>query len=408
MNYIFGPGKGPKLPVVVMASDVVHLPLEGGVASKNEPSPIDPMWQRWNDYGIGLLLEGGNKGGQKGELKQAEAVFLKVVELGPSDGWVNLARVYNKEGRIADALAALDKAAHHEKPAAPWVINWLTGEVNVSNGMIEAAIENYESVLNTRVPDRKLDFSLDFVVINELASRLYELARIEFPIESPKRLDYLKRTIAAYRRTLDIDSEDFAAHYGLGLAYGDSAWRAVSPGATSDGDGPQTDEVSADTLLKLASSVADPKTRGDASARRQAGLRLARDVARFMDGPRPQYQSRLEPLHEIVELLGPVWDLETDPAARVGLARALEVTHKRLHERLKPDETAEGLAFAKARARDPAANQNAQSIVIHSLHRTGAPGIDPPPAKVGLKTAPETPTALNTPTKTSSVSEKGQ
>ena len=111
MNYIFGKGKGPKLPVVVMAGDVVHLPVEGGAAAKNEPSPIEPVWQRWNDYGIGLLLEGGNKGGQKGELKQAEEIFLKVVELGPADGWVNLARVYQKEGRIPEALSALEKAA---------------------------------------------------------------------------------------------------------------------------------------------------------------------------------------------------------------------------------------------------------------------------------------------------------
>ena len=78
-------------------------------------------------------------------------------------------------------------------------------------------------------------------------------------------------------------------------------------------------------MLKIASSLASPKTRGDATARRAAGLRLARDVARFMDGPRPPYQSRLEPLHELVEILGPAWDAETEPAARAGLARVLEV-----------------------------------------------------------------------------------
>ena len=160
--------------------------------------------------------------------------------------------------------------------------------------------------------------------------------------------------------------------------------------------------------MKLASSIADPKTRGDATARRQAGLRLAHDVARFMDGPRPEYQSRLEPLHEIVELLGPVWDVETDPAARFGLARALAVTHKRLHERLKPDETAEGLAFAKARKRDPAANQNAQSIVIHSLHRPGAPGIDPPAAKVGSSSPPAAPDSAAIATSPSPRSENVQ
>ena len=111
MNFIYGKGKGPKLPIVLMARDLVQLPVRGGNPAKNEPSPIQPVWQRWNDYGIGLLLEGGTKGGQKGELKQAEAMFQKVAELGPSDGWVNLARVYQKEGRIPEALAALESAA---------------------------------------------------------------------------------------------------------------------------------------------------------------------------------------------------------------------------------------------------------------------------------------------------------
>ena len=106
------------------------------------------------------------------------------------------------------------------------------------------------------------------------------------------------------------------------------------------------------------------------------GERLASDIARFVDGPRPRYQSRLEPLHELVEILGPAWDRETDPATPMALARALEVTHERLQERLKPDETAEGRAFATAHARSPAADHNAQSIVIHSLHRPGAPGLD--------------------------------
>ena len=119
MNFIYGKGKGPKLPVVLMARDLVQLPVEGGNPAKNEPSPIEPVWQRWNDYGIGLLLEGGTKGGQKGELKQAEEIFRKVAELGPADGWVNLARVYQKEGRIPEALAALESAARHKEPAAP-------------------------------------------------------------------------------------------------------------------------------------------------------------------------------------------------------------------------------------------------------------------------------------------------
>ncbi len=126
-----------------------------------------------------------------------------------------------------------------------------------------------------------------------------------------------------------------------------------------------------------------------------------------MDGPRPRFQSRLEPLHDIVEILGPAWDAETDSRARAALARALEVTHRRLHKELKPDETAEGHAFAAAR-KNPAANQNAQSIVIHSLHRPGAPGIDRPVPKVAAPqpTPPgRVPVALGTPASAPSATE---
>jgi len=46
------------LPVVTIASDKITFPIEGApdVPATNEPSKI-AVWQRWNDYGIGLLLE---------------------------------------------------------------------------------------------------------------------------------------------------------------------------------------------------------------------------------------------------------------------------------------------------------------------------------------------------------------
>ena len=67
LDIIFGKGKGPELPVVVMARDLVQLPVRGGPKASNEPSPIPEAdaWQRWNDYGIGLLLEGSEKGGRR-------------------------------------------------------------------------------------------------------------------------------------------------------------------------------------------------------------------------------------------------------------------------------------------------------------------------------------------------------
>jgi tetratricopeptide (TPR) repeat protein len=401
MDYVFGKGKGPTLPVVEMATDRVKLPVAGGQKVTNPPSPIEAVWQRWNDYGIGLLLEGATKGGQKGELKQAEQMFMKVAELGKADGWVNLARVYQREGRVPDALAALEKAAQHKEPAAPWVINWLTGQINSSNGNVDEAIKNFEAVLDTSIPARRFDFSLDYRVIDDLASALYARARIEpihaeaqaandAPQPNPERLKYLMKTIATYRRTLAIDSEDVAAHYGLGLAYGDPIWGDRNIGGRASAARDRTviapeSPIDPDDLAKLAAQVANPKST-DAQKRDRA-IQLAADVVHFMDGTPPRYRSRLEPLHDVVEALGPAWDRATDPGLRSALARALEVTHKRLHERLKPDETAEGRAFAIARKNDPAANQNAQSIVIHPMHRAGAPGIDQPAAPDAKSTA---------------------
>ncbi len=376
MDFIFPKGQGPALPVVQMAVDKVELPVKGASIVRNELSPIKDEWQRWNDYGIGLLLEGTTKGGQKGELKQAEEVFLKVAELGKADGWVNLARVYQREGRIPEALSALEKAAAHKEPAAPWVINWLTGQINASNNQLEEAVASFEAVLKTRIPERKFDFGLDFVVIDEMAAALYTMAR-PLPVKSPERKEWLKKAISAYRRTLAIDSEDVSAHYGLGLAFGDPAWGARTLGDTAATAGEAAKAVDPDELTALAGILADRKA---APARRkEQALGLARLVVRYMKSPRPRFQARLEPLHDLAASLGPIWEQEADSELQAAIGRALEVTHKALHERLKPDETAEGRVFAIARKNDPAANMNAQSIVIHPLHRHGAPGIDTAP-----------------------------
>jgi tetratricopeptide (TPR) repeat protein len=376
MDYVFGKGQGPVLPVIVMARDLVSIPVAGGAPVAGEHSPIEE-WQRWNDYGIGLLLEGSTKGGQKGELKQAEEIFRKVAALGRADGWVNLARVYQREGRIGEALEALEHAATQKEPAAPWVINWLTGQINASNNQLDEAITSFEAVLKTRIPQRKFDFGLDFVVLDEMASVLYTKAR-PLPVKSPQRREWLKKSIAAYHRALDVDSEDVPAHYGLGVAFGDPAWGQKKLEVPAPGPAGES-AVDPDLLLRLAGRVADRE--GPPAARKDQAIELARLVGRYMRGPRPRFQSRLEPLFDLSALLGPIWEQETDPDLLAGISQALEMTHKALHERLKPDESAEGEVFRIARKNDPAANMNAQSIVIHSLHRKGAPGIDAPSAR---------------------------
>ena len=85
------------LPVTVLARDEIVFPV-AGVSRPVENPPRDiPAWQRWNDYGIGMLLKG------KAELRQAAEAFAEVEKLNRYDGPLNLARVYYREGRLDEA-----------------------------------------------------------------------------------------------------------------------------------------------------------------------------------------------------------------------------------------------------------------------------------------------------------------
>jgi tetratricopeptide (TPR) repeat protein len=371
MDYVFGPGKGPTLPVVAMAADGLKLKVAGGPTVENPPSPIKDAWQRWNDYGIGLLLEGAAKGGQKGELRQAEEVFKKVADLGRADGWVNLARVYQREGRIPDALDALAKAAAHKEPAAPWVIAWLTGQVNEANGYLDEAIENYESVLNTKIPARKFDFSQDYEVRNALALALFNRSRLS-PADSDDRRQGLEAAVAEWRKTLAIDPENIAAHYGLGLAYEQLAHGADATPASGDEPWMKDDpDALAARIIDLARGHDPAAPDATGQARIAQVVELDQMATRLLGMKRPQWVSRIDPLLAVVQAVGPEYNQALDPTSRRSIARTLAASHKALHRFFRPDETAEGRAVAIARRDNPAANQNAASVVIHPLHPGG-------------------------------------
>ena len=60
--------KIPDLPIVTVAEDEVTLPVVAHNAPLPEPKTIalKNEWQRWNDYGIGLFLQGDLKGRGRG------------------------------------------------------------------------------------------------------------------------------------------------------------------------------------------------------------------------------------------------------------------------------------------------------------------------------------------------------
>ncbi len=177
-----------------------------------------PLWQRWNDFGIGLLRKG-----QRGELRQAEAAFREVERLGRADGPVNLARVYLREGRLDEAREALRRAASHDPPAYPWVIAWLSAQVDLQNGNLDEAIAGLRRVLATDFAEarrRGFDFGLDYRIRNELGQALFERAKpLRGEAHRAERDRLLGEAAGEFEDVLRRDPENLTAHYNLSLVY---------------------------------------------------------------------------------------------------------------------------------------------------------------------------------------------
>jgi len=234
MNYVFDTNyvKGAPftvtndLPITTIAADKITFPIEGANVDAAQLAAIAaqtsniPVWQRWNDYGIGLFSE-GNVGAEKGQLIQATAAFEQVEKLGRADGPINLARVYYKEGRLDDTVAALQRAAKFDPSAPRWTIAWFSGLVNKQNGFLDKAISEFRSILEDRYPEldkRGFDFSKDYEVINELGQAYYERAKMERG-NPARQKESLNLAFEAFQKTLALDSENMTAHYSLSLVY---------------------------------------------------------------------------------------------------------------------------------------------------------------------------------------------
>jgi tetratricopeptide (TPR) repeat protein len=215
------PGKTYRndLPITTVAADEIVLPIEGRPErADNRPRDIPP-WQRWNDYGIGLLLKG------KAELRQAAEAFSQVEKLGRYDGPLNLGRVYYTEGRLDAAVESVGRATQYlDPPPPPWTVAWLSGLINRQQGHLAEAEQNFRSVLEGRTSDmlkRQFDFSLDYEVINLLGETLFDQAKqLRGPSHAEARKAKLAEAVAQFEKTVALDPENIAAHYNLSLLYG--------------------------------------------------------------------------------------------------------------------------------------------------------------------------------------------
>ncbi len=95
-------GRIPDLPIVTLAAG--HRHHAAGPDATWTPVVRKQDRERWNDWGIGLLLQG--------DLKGAEYAFQKVTEAEPgyADGWLNVARALIQEGETDAAKPYIEKA----------------------------------------------------------------------------------------------------------------------------------------------------------------------------------------------------------------------------------------------------------------------------------------------------------
>ncbi len=206
---------GNDLPVTVLAEDRVTFPV--AAAGREEEAPEFEPWQRWNDYGIGLL--------RRGQLRQADAAFARVEALGRPDGPLNRARVYLAEGLVQEeAPEALERARRMREPAPnPWTLLWLSGQVDLQNGNYDEAIRNFRDVIEGGFEEavgRNFDFSKDYRLLNQLAQALFQRARQERGERGkPRREELLQEAEEWYRRALEYDPENLEAHWGLKQVY---------------------------------------------------------------------------------------------------------------------------------------------------------------------------------------------
>ncbi|MGA8343584.1 MAG: tetratricopeptide repeat protein, partial [Candidatus Sulfotelmatobacter sp.] len=184
--------KIPDLPIVAIAEDQVTLPVVARNAPEPEPKTValKQEWQRWNDYGIGLLLQG--------DLKGAAAAFQKVTEADPNnpDGWVNIGRCAVQEGDMARARTVLEKALDLSPKLAR--ANYFYARVLRSDGNYEGAAQRLHIVLDQYPRDR--------VALNDLGRVLFLQRKYD-------------EAVKVLQSVLAIDPEDLQAHYNLMLCY---------------------------------------------------------------------------------------------------------------------------------------------------------------------------------------------
>jgi tetratricopeptide (TPR) repeat protein len=186
-EYVADLAKVPVFPVITLATASTTVPLG---EPRWEPVIRKQDRERWNDWGIGLLLQG--------DLKGAEYAFHRVTEAEPSyaDGWLNVGRALIQEGETEAARPFVEKALALS-PKLPRAEFFLAS--------IQKTAGDYDGALASLAEARR-QYPRDRVVIDQVGRILFLQRRYA-------------DAVVAFKDTLTVDPEDLQAHYNLMLCY---------------------------------------------------------------------------------------------------------------------------------------------------------------------------------------------
>lgn len=184
----------PVLPITDIASgsatfDVVATPPASppGAVEKDR---IAKEWMRWNDWGIGLLLQGDTRGALDAFARLREAVPER------PDGWRNAARAKLLDGDPRGAFDLLVEADRRDPGSAQTA--FFLGQALEALGQLDPAVEQFEKA-GARFRDDR--------TIHQTIGRIrYRQGRWDDAMRS-------------FLRVLAIDPEDRIAHYHRMLLY---------------------------------------------------------------------------------------------------------------------------------------------------------------------------------------------
>ncbi|MBI3912262.1 MAG: tetratricopeptide repeat protein [Armatimonadetes bacterium] len=192
----------PNLPIIVMAETKQPVVLRVGSAFVFRPQPREQVrredWERWNDYGIGLLLQRDFQG--------AERAFTNVTRARPEyvDGYVHLGRAFLEDGDIPAALKHLGYAVA-QRPGL--------GKANYFYALALRKAGRYADAIRYLEQAREA-FPTDRNILSDLGQLLVDAERFEEARE-------------VLQQALAIDPEHVPAHYNLMRCYGGLATRTT-------------------------------------------------------------------------------------------------------------------------------------------------------------------------------------